>query len=49
MMAQRMIGGMMAVAVIAAQPVMAQDHGATPDVSGEWELTAGRLSWLLRA
>ena len=40
MMTQRMIGGMMAVAVIVAQPVMAQDHGATPDVSGEWALTA---------
>jgi hypothetical protein len=42
MMAQRMIGGMITVAVIVAQPVMAQDHGAMPDVSGEWELTAGQ-------
>ena len=40
MTAQRTIGGMLAVAMIAAQPVMAQDHGATPDVSGQWELTA---------
>ena len=39
MMARRVIGGMLALAVIVAQPVMAQDHGAMPDVSGEWELS----------
>ena len=39
MMARRVIGGMLALAVIVAQPVMAQDHGAMPDVSGEWEMS----------
>ena len=41
MTARRVIGGMLVMAVIVAQPVMAQDHGAMPDVSGEWEVTVG--------
>jgi len=42
MMARRAMGwtlAMAALAVIAAQPLAAQDHGAIPDVSGEWELS----------
>jgi hypothetical protein len=35
-----MIGEVMTVAVIVAQPVIAQNHGAMPDVSREWELIA---------
>ena len=41
MIARRVIGGMLAMAVIVAQPVMAQDHGAIPDVGGEWEVSVG--------
>ena len=39
MMARRALGWTLALAVIAAQPLLAQDHGGMPDVSGEWEVS----------
>ena len=41
MTAWRVVGGMLTMAVIAAQPVTAQEHGTVPDVRGEWEVSVG--------
>ena len=39
MIARRVIGGVVAMTIIVAQPLFAQDHGEMPDVSGEWEVS----------